>query len=849
MNDTIKKLIADYKVYIKENGLKDERYKWELIKKLKGKPDINAQDFALEIKGINLKENNLVYQMAKATSNRIALYKPEEYRLSFQKLFDEELPLDKRINDFQIEILKIYKSTEGQHSSHHDERTISTYLTFHNPEKYTFYKSSYYYEYCKLLQIQPKDTGEKYIHYLELIHDLIDNYIFGDVELQSLVDVELKKSDCYLDKNRMILAQDILYQMLIIRNLDSNNNYWVFQGNPQIFDIVSALNDNNLKTWMVNAHKKSIKEGDKIILWLTGKNSGCYALAEVTSEVYYGIDDDIELKYYLKNEENEESDRVNIRITHNLSKNPILKSQIENNDELKNLKGGYQGTNFKATQEEYNAILKLVIMKNENDKNYSFREDYIKWLNIEYPIESGTKSAYIRSIDLLSEILKEDLFKTNEIPKLNELYEDLKLHQRDVKGKYYVEGSSSYGNKYFYTAAIKTYIKFHQGLKGITIDSIQFKIFDFQEDILKSGLAFSEKMLTRFTSSLLTKPFVILTGLSGSGKTKLAQAFAMWLCADKTQYKIVPVGADWTNREPLLGFPNGLDAETYVTPDSGALELIINASKEENQDKPYFLILDEMNLSHVERYFADFLSVMESNENVKLYSGAERISSDGTIIPTEIAWPKNLFIVGTVNIDETTYMFSPKVLDRANVIEFRVAEKEMEDYLQNYQPLNMDALKAQGASMAADFVHKAIDKSLVTPDTDLINKALLAFFTELKKSGAEFGYRSASEILRFAAVASTIEPNWKPEEIIDAAIMQKLLPKVHGSRNKLSKILPVLGSFCLKNAEKVKEAYLEDKEKTAFETDDNVIYKLSFEKICRMYRNAIENGYASYAEA
>jgi 5-methylcytosine-specific restriction protein B len=298
-----------------------------------------------------------------------------------------------------------------------------------------------------------------------------------------------------------------------------------------------------------------------------------------------------------------------------------------------------------------------------------------------------------------------------------------------------------------------------------------------------------------------------------------------------------------------LGFPNGLDAETYVTPDSGTLELIINASKEENQDKPYFLILDEMNLSHVERYFADFLSVMESNENVKLYSGAERISSDGTIIPTEIAWPKNLFIVGTVNIDETTYMFSPKVLDRANVIEFRVAEKEMEDYLQNYQPLNMDALKAQGASMAADFVQKAADKSLVTPNTDLINKALLAFFTELKKSGAEFGYRSASEILRFAAVASTIEPNWKPEEIIDAAIMQKLLPKVHGSRNKLSKILPVLGGFCLKNAEKVKEAYLEDKEKTAFETDENVIYKLSFEKICRMYRNAIENGYASYAEA
>jgi 5-methylcytosine-specific restriction enzyme B len=72
-----------------------------------------------------------------------------------------------------------------------------------------------------------------------------------------------------------------------------------------------------------------------------------------------------------------------------------------------------------------------------------------------------------------------------------------------------------------------------------------------------------------------------------------------------------------------------------------------------------------MNLSHVERYFADFLSVMESGDVIKLYSGTSRMSSDDKAIPQEITWPKNLFIIGTVNIDETTYMFSPKVLDRA----------------------------------------------------------------------------------------------------------------------------------------------------------------------------------------
>jgi 5-methylcytosine-specific restriction protein B len=379
--------------------------------------------------------------------------------------------------------------------------------------------------------------------------------------------------------------------------------------------------------------------------------------------------------------------------------------------------------------------------------------------------------------------------------------------------------------------------------------SINFSYKTFIQSIFDSNLFFVNNLIIRFTSSLLTKPFVILTGLSGSGKTKLAQAFAMWICENDAQYKIVPVGADWTNREPLLGFPNGLDATKYVTPDSGALELIINASKEENQDKPYFLILDEMNLSHVERYFADFLSVMESKEMVKLYSGAVRESSDCTKIPAEIAWPKNLFIVGTVNIDETTYMFSPKVLDRANVIEFRVTDTEMESYLASAKELKMESLKAGGASMAADFVRMAKADLIQIAEEKEINDALLAFFKELKKSGAEFGYRSASEILRFAGVAKTIEPAWIVDDVIDAAVMQKLLPKVHGSRNKLSKILPVLGGFCLVNPEKIKDDYLEKFDSVDFENDANIKYKLSFEKICRMYRNAIENGYASYAEA
>lgn len=363
------------------------------------------------------------------------------------------------------------------------------------------------------------------------------------------------------------------------------------------------------------------------------------------------------------------------------------------------------------------------------------------------------------------------------------------------------------------------------------------------EDLKTSGLQLNDKLITRFVASLCTKPFVILTGLSGSGKTKLAQAFAIWICENENQYRLVPVGADWTNREPLLGFPNALEFGKYIKPDNKVLELIIVANR--NPSKPYFLILDEMNLSHVERYFADFLSVMETNEKIYLHEG----NSDWDGVPPDFQLPKNLFIVGTVNIDETTYMFSPKVLDRANVIEFRVNRDDMEDFLDNNIRLNFGELKKNGASMGGDFL-KIACKDL-TPNEDaknLIKKSLIKFFVELKKTGAEFGYRSASEILRFAAVITEIENSWSIEQIIDASIMQKLLPKVHGSRRKLEPVLKTLGKLCLSDGQ-IFDDYISAKSDVDFTDESKIIYPLSFEKIVRMYHSLIDNGFTSYAEA
>jgi len=381
--------------------------------------------------------------------------------------------------------------------------------------------------------------------------------------------------------------------------------------------------------------------------------------------------------------------------------------------------------------------------------------------------------------------------------------------------------------------------------KIINLDQALLDFKSLQIALLNLGLIFSESLITRFVSSLLTKPFVILTGLSGSGKTKLAQVFAKWICENESQYKLIPVGADWTNREPLLGYPNALEAGKYVLPENGVLSLILEAEKDENQNKPYFLILDEMNLSHVERYFADFLSAMESGEDIPLHPESKDWKDD---IPAKIKLPKNLFIVGTVNIDETTYMFSPKVLDRANVIEFRVSESEMEQFLKNIQPLNLASINGLGAKMAASFVELAKNKDLKPTYIDNLNTALIGFFNELKKTGAEFGYRSASEIHRFVAVANQLEPDWEMEEIIDCAIMQKLLPKVHGSRRKLEPVLKTLGSLCLTDGKTIEEIF---NRKADIDFNDPAVskYPLSLEKIDRMYKGLIDNGFTSYAEA
>ena len=368
------------------------------------------------------------------------------------------------------------------------------------------------------------------------------------------------------------------------------------------------------------------------------------------------------------------------------------------------------------------------------------------------------------------------------------------------------------------------------------------KIIGYIKD---TGLLYNSSLIKRFAFSLMSKRFLILSGLAGSGKTQLALAFASALVENKDkQMCVVSVGADWTNREPLLGFPNALQSGKYVKPESGVLDLLIEANREENANKPFFLIMDEMNMSYVERYFADFLSAMESKEKISLWNtdaeGESGTEIDG--VPQRIDLPKNLFIIGTINVDETTYMFSPKVLDRANVIEFKISTREMGDFLEKMHEIDRDSIISKAAGMGPDFVAKACKKNL---DKDKIAiETLQKFFNELKNVNAEFGYRSATEIFRFICQTKANDDTDKritDMEILDAAIVQKLLPKLHGSRKKLEPVLTQLCKLCFTVADKDLNISMENVKKAQF--------KESADKIRRMYESAIANGFTSFAEA
>lgn len=314
-----------------------------------------------------------------------------------------------------------------------------------------------------------------------------------------------------------------------------------------------------------------------------------------------------------------------------------------------------------------------------------------------------------------------------------------------------------------------------------------FKI-DNLPDVLKNDFS------RRYITSLLAKPFVILTGNSGTGKTRIAKQFAEYferIRKNERNWLIVPVGADWTDNTKILGFYNPFANDgkgEYIK--TNVLELIERAHS--NREIPYFLILDEMNLSHVERYFSDFLSHMETPDSIFEIDGYDKRQP----------FPENLFVIGTVNIDETTYMFSPKVLDRANVVEFKPDKKAVMDLFIN--PVSTEKVQPAGDRSDEAFLRLAKEirsgkNNIEVPDMERIKKVFDDIYEELEKCGFEFAYRTVKEIRQYISAAYEIETKFNEEKLIkaiDEQLLQKVLPKIHGNKKEIGGLLDSLIEIC-----------------------------------------------------
>ncbi len=357
--------------------------------------------------------------------------------------------------------------------------------------------------------------------------------------------------------------------------------------------------------------------------------------------------------------------------------------------------------------------------------------------------------------------------------------------------------------------------------------------------ILSKGFYYGDGLIENFYLSLKSKPFVILAGTSGTGKTRLVRLFAESLGATtgNGKYKLVSVRPDWSDSSDLFGHMD-LNSE-FV---EGAITSFV-AEAEQNKKQPYFLCLDEMNLARVEYYLSDILSIMETRDVKNEEIVTDKIRLVGH---EDLGLPENLYIIGTVNMDETTFPFSKKVLDRANTIEFSYVDlipdfNSSNEEVEPFTSVKNDFLKTEYL-----YLHNCNDEEKAEAK-DICNE-LQAINMILQKANAHIGYRVRDEIVFYMLNNKNMDLLDK-QVAFDNEILQKILPRIQGSSSAVRDMLCELFKFCAGDY----DGYRTDSgevSKKMFNVFDNgnqtVKYPKSAMKLAYMMRRYEEDGFTSY---
>jgi hypothetical protein len=351
-----------------------------------------------------------------------------------------------------------------------------------------------------------------------------------------------------------------------------------------------------------------------------------------------------------------------------------------------------------------------------------------------------------------------------------------------------------------------------------------------------------------YLTALRTKPFMLLAGISGTGKSRIARqiAKACWTADSEERTKQVPsnfcmiqVKPNWHDSTELLGYVSRIEGEKYI---AGKF-LPFVAKAWENLDVPHILCLDEMNLAPVEQYFAEYLSVIESrklNDDGTITTDpiitavaeqwfwdlVQTLTSDGALQEQfkkkGITLPPNLFVIGTVNIDETTFSFSRKVLDRAMTIEMN--EVDLEGGLTKEEQNEL-------GEIGNSIIGLAVEGKDIYEDhkdyCDQVIEYLKLVNEELENTPFKIAYRTRNEFLLYAVNRKTFDNESSLETALDEMTSMKILPRVEGDSERVKTPLEALSKLMQERG-----------------WDENE--SISLKKIKEMLTKLQQSGYTSY---
>ncbi|HEU4964142.1 MAG TPA: AAA family ATPase [Bacilli bacterium] len=312
------------------------------------------------------------------------------------------------------------------------------------------------------------------------------------------------------------------------------------------------------------------------------------------------------------------------------------------------------------------------------------------------------------------------------------------------------------------------------------------------------SLLYAESDLINFHTAMKSSTMVILSGMSGTGKSRLVEVYAraLGIKTEDPQLRIIPVRPSWTDDADLVGYVDSIH-NVYRPGDSGLIDTLIQADREDtNSKKVYIVCFDEMNLARVEHYFSQFLSVLEmpsSQRKLRLYNDElEHRLYNSARYPATVSIGDNVIFVGTVNLDESTYHFSDKVLDRANVITLDVLPfRKLKDLKEKKLP----AIEPWTFNEFSTFKSAADTLQLKDREIEFLEQVHAAFQTMHKGQG--IGHRIVRQIdsyLKNLPQGHALSRS----AAFDLQIVQRILTKLRGPEELLK---PLLGSYNLDTGE------------------------------------------------